>query len=172
MYELVSGFLACGDTAKLSHPIQDTEVWLHDLLMVVAVRTATRLWDGIEEMQTLTALRVASGSLHMSLWGPFNCRCPQLTHRHPQCSVCLTHTHPLPLYMPAMMARASLCRWLGSTCRSQPESVGFVEKTHSGLHTQYRPRESNEGLSAPRSRLGWKGTEKAYNLKNAPHRQE
>lgn len=78
----------------------------------------TGLSEGITGTRILlTASRNPPGSLPMSCWGHLTCRSPQLAHRHPDCSICLPHTHPCPVshsLCTLKVASMSLCRGLVS----------------------------------------------------------
>ena len=84
----------------------------------------------------LTTSQSPTRSLSMSFWAS-----PHLAHRHPQCSerdTIALHLHPVPnsLSPTPKAARASLCRWLVSTCR-KPAWVRGIGREHANLSFQH-----------------------------------
>lgn len=95
----------------------------------------------------------SSGSLHISYWGCFSCRCPQLAHRHAQCSKYVTHISSYhvadSLCMPLRAASTSLCRQLGSMHRKLTHLCGIGRK-HTYLSIQHSCKESKgKAISKP-----------------------
>ena len=94
--------------------------------------------ESVRRVQTLlSAWPTPTGSLPMSHGGYFACRCPQLVHRRPPHSMCLTHTNPHPeagsLFMSPRAASTSLCRQLVSTHR-KPARLCRIGRKHTNLN--------------------------------------